>query len=107
MNVRRIFKLSGVVALAVVVLGGCRAEEQGRLINYEPGVYKGKPDDQLNDQQVRALRQRSAYQGSSVALSGGGSPAKSRDVRKPSSSPVDLGKLNNRTRMQAGSSTRL
>jgi len=108
MNVRRFSKLTGSAFLVALALTGCRAEEQGRLIDYEPGVYKGKADTQLTDAQRRELRQRSAYQGAGVA-SGGGGPlsAKSRDIRKPSGASVDERRLRNRALMQAGSSVRL
>ena len=105
MIVRRYTKLIGLVGVAILVLGGCRAEEQGRLTSYEPGVYKGKPDTQLSEAQLRVLRQRSVYQGSSVAAGGGGTPPKRRDVRKPSASSIDLSKLRNRARLQSGSGT--
>jgi len=107
MNVRKISKLTGLAILGVLVLAGCRAEEQGRLINYEPGVYKGKPDTELTEVQRRILRQRSLYQGAGVASGGGAVPTKSRDVRQPSGSAIDQKKLRNRTKMQGGSSVRL
>ncbi len=107
MNVRRFSKLTVLGGLAVLVLAGCRAEEQGRVTSYEPGVYKGKPDTQLTEAQRRLLRQRSVHQGAGIATGGGGgAPAKSRDVRKPSGSSIDLGKLKSRARMQGGSTAR-
>ena len=107
MNVRKFSKLSGLAILGMLVLAGCRAEEQGRLINYEPGVYKGKPDTQLTEAQRKELRQRSLHQGAGVASGGGAAPAKSRDVRKPSGSSIDQRKLRNRAKLQGGSSVRL
>jgi len=105
MTVHRSTKLIGLVSVAILVLGGCRAEEQGRLTSYEPGVYKGKPDTQLSEAQLRVLRQRSVYQGNSVVASGGGVSPKHRDVRKPSASSIDLSKLRKRARLQGGSGT--
>ena len=35
---KRILKTLGVVSFALVVLAGCRQEEQGRPLHYEPGV---------------------------------------------------------------------
>jgi len=107
MNVRGFSKLSGLAVLAVFILAGCRAEEQGRLTSYEPGVYKGKPDTELTETQRRILRQRSAHQGGSIASIGGGSPAELLGVRKPSGSSIDQKQLKNRVRMQGGSSVRL
>lgn len=59
-RVRRRFSLMiGLLAvLAVPLLSGCRAEEQNRVIMYEPGVYKGKPSMALNSDQVRLLQYR-------------------------------------------------
>ena len=79
----RIFTVCGAVALSAALLAGCRAEEQGRITNYQPGVYLGKKDTQLSPAQVRTLHLRSAKQGSAVYRSGGGAARKS-DVRKPS-----------------------
>ena len=56
----RIFTVFGAVAVSAVVLAGCRAEEQGRITQYQPGVYLGKKDTQLSQAQVRALHLRSA-----------------------------------------------
>lgn len=44
------------VALAVA---GCREEEQGRPLSFEPGVYKGEKTQPLTDDQLRALQDRS------------------------------------------------
>ena len=38
MRVRELFTASGIACLAVVVLVGCRSEQQNRITNYEPGV---------------------------------------------------------------------
>ena len=85
----RIFTVFGAVAVTAVVLAGCRAEEQGRITNYQPGVYLGKKDTELSQAQVRVLRLRGAKQGTDVYRSGGGAARKS-DVRKPS---PDSGRL--------------
>jgi len=79
----KIFTVFGAVAVSAALLAGCRAEEQGRITNYQPGVYLGKKDTELSDAQVRALRLRSAQQGSDVYRTGGGG-ARKPDVRKPS-----------------------
>ena len=84
----------GAVAVSAVVLAGCRAEEQGRITNYQPGVYLGKKDTELSQAQVRALRFRGAKQGSAVYRSGGGAARKS-DVRKPSPGSGRLRKQGN------------
>ncbi len=91
----RIFTVLGVVAVSAVVLAGCRAEEQGRITNYQPGVYLGKKDTELSQAQVRALRLRSVKQGSAVYRSGGGGAVRKSDVRKPSSGGGRLRKQGN------------
>lgn len=47
--------------LAVLALAGCRDEEQ-RPRDYEPGVYKGAPDQQIDEETRRKLRERSRLQ---------------------------------------------
>ncbi len=83
MTYSRIFTVFGAVVLSAALLAGCRAEEQGRITNYQPGVYLGKKDNQLSSAQVRDLRLRSVYQGDSVYRNAGGGARKS-DVRRPS-----------------------
>ena len=41
---------------------GCREDEQNRPLFYDKGTYQGQPDPALSDQQVEALRQRTAGQ---------------------------------------------
>lgn len=45
-----------------LVAQGCREDEQNRPLTYDKGTYQGQPDEALSDQQVEALRQRSAGQ---------------------------------------------
>ena len=90
----RFFTVFGAVAISAALLAGCRAEEQGRITKYQPGVYLGKKDTELSQAQVRALHLRSAKQGSAVYRSGGGAVRKS-DVRKPSPSSGRLRKQGN------------
>ena len=53
------FRLGSVACLAsLVLLGACREEEQGRLSNFEPGVYQGVEDTQLDQEMIDALRSR-------------------------------------------------
>jgi hypothetical protein len=44
---------------AVLVLAGCREQEQGRPLSFEPGVYQGEKLQPLSDDQLRALQDRS------------------------------------------------
>ena len=54
----------GRTALVVAFLGaslllqGCRDEEQGRPVSFEPGKYQGKPDTEVTDAQRNELRSR-------------------------------------------------
>ena len=83
MKMTRIFTVFGAVAVSAALLAGCRSEEQGRLTEYQPGVYLGKKDNQLSSAQVRDLRLRSFYQSDAVTRNVGGG-AQNPDVRKPS-----------------------
>ena len=47
---------------AIAGLGACRKEEQGRIRNFEPGVYKGQDDTPLDSAVVDELRQRARRQ---------------------------------------------
>ena len=85
MTIKRFITVFGVVAVSAALLAGCRAEEQGRITKYQPGVYLGKKDTELSSAQVRNLRQRSSYQGNAVYRNAGGGARKS-DVRKPTAS---------------------
>ena len=100
----KIFKNMIVVALWAILFVGCRAEEQGRVIRYEPGVYKGGSFSQLSEPLRKQLRQRTAYQGSGIT-SGGSIGSKQRNVRKPSSPRKSTQNLNKRIILQGGSST--
>jgi hypothetical protein len=46
----------------VVAMPGCREDEQNRPLTYDKGVYQGRADHVLDEQQVEALRQRTAGQ---------------------------------------------
>ena len=83
MTTRSFFLFFGAVVFSALLLAGCRAEEQGRITQYQPGVYLGKKDTKLNSEQVRQLRLRGAMQSSAVYRSGGG--ARKTDVRRPAS----------------------
>jgi hypothetical protein len=66
MSITRIVTALGIASISASLLVGCRAEEQGRVMMYQPGVYLGKKDVQLSSDQVRVLRQRSNFQGNST-----------------------------------------
>jgi hypothetical protein len=74
----------GLAFSAALLLSSCRAEEQGRVWDLFPGVYKGKADTQLSQAQVKSLRQRANRQSDVVSPPGGGAKA-GGDVRPPDS----------------------
>ncbi|MCF3630764.1 hypothetical protein RJ527_12850 [Thalassospiraceae bacterium LMO-SO8] len=94
----RMVRTLGGIAIAAIALTACRAEEQGRMIRYEPGVYKGKPDAQLSESRLEELRNRTRSQGgaSGTGFAGGAKVQDSgADVRVP-------GELNERAQNQGG-----
>lgn len=99
MKVRKFFAAGFVVCLGATLLGGCRSEEQGRILSYKPGVYLGKTDEKLSDEQNRALRERAVLQGGASEVAGGPSGG-ARDVRKPG---FDSDTLKQGTQNQKGS----
>ena len=105
MNIKKYFKVFGILTLSVFALAGCRDEEQGRVLQYDPGVYKGKTDTNLTEEQRRILRQRSLYQGKGNETGGAGGTrvSKQRDVRKPQDDRAARAALKARTKLQSGS----
>lgn len=63
MNQATALKFGLILALAAG-LSACRESEQGRPLKLEPGVYTGKKDAKLTEQQVEALRERARLQNS-------------------------------------------
>ena len=47
---------------AAAALGACRKEEQGRIRDFQPGVYQGQDDEPLDSAVVDDLRQRARRQ---------------------------------------------
>ncbi len=84
MTTRRFISFFGVIAVSALLLAGCRAEEQGRITQYQPGVYLGKKDTKLSSEQVRQLRLRGTMQSSAVYRSVGGG-ARKADVQRTAS----------------------
>ena len=94
----RFLKILGVVCFSLVVLAGCRPEEQDRPLNYEPGVYPGKlPSSSLSEDDLAQLRQRSILQGGQQADIGGGGP-----TRQPAEASDAIKALQDRGKYQGG-----
>ena len=51
-----------VIAGLALLMQGCREDEQDRSLMYDKGSYQGQPDQELSEEQVELLRQRSAGQ---------------------------------------------
>jgi len=102
---KRILKTFGAVCFALVVLAGCRPEEQGRPLNHQPGMYPGgKPASSLSEDELAQLRQRSLMQGgipAGGALTGGGTTT-GDDVRPPRVESEAGKALKERGKLQGG-----
>lgn len=55
-------RLAVALGIAAAGIAGCREDEQGRMLLYEKGTYKGQPDTPLPPQRIDELRQRAAGQ---------------------------------------------
>jgi hypothetical protein len=102
---KRFLKTLGVVSFALVVLAGCRPEEQGRPLHYEPGVYPGKkPASSLGQDDLAQLRQRAVEQGGIPAggTASGGGPTRGSSVRPPVVDTEADKQLQDRNKLQSG-----
>lgn len=80
-------------AILASALVGCREDEQNRVLIYDKGTYAGKPDTQLSDASLRALRDRMRYQGGTDSIGGpgaGGGGGFSGSTHSGSSSAPDV-----------------
>jgi len=96
----KFIKTTGVVCFAMIALAACRAEEQNRVMKFEPGVMKQEdPSSQLSDAALSELRQRSILQGGIIiGHTSAGTATAGTDVRPPSTSDankqlIERGKL--------------
>jgi hypothetical protein len=69
--------------MAMLLLGGCRQEEQGRIQNYQPGKYLGRSDTALDQETRDDLRTRIRYQSGAQSGGGGAPTSTSSSVRPP------------------------
>ena len=89
------------------LLTGCLDEKRGRITEFEPGVYKGKPDTNLTLEKRRELARRTVYQSGVTQVTGGGGggskvTSTTRSVRRPSDDAAFYSRLNARTANQKG-----
>lgn len=93
-RIRTALRCCAAVFIASLALAGCREDEQGRVLWYEQGTYKGERADQpMSERDLAELRARAAYQGgvgSGGGLSGvsGGSRSAGSNVRPPEPEPA-------------------
>lgn len=86
------FKTIGVVCFALVVLAGCRPEEQNRPLKYTAGMYPGgAPTSAISEASLTELRHRVRLQGG-VSAGNGGSAAPSRSSKVRPLEPSDANK---------------
>lgn len=106
MKSRALTTLIAAVMIPAAFLAGCKEEEQNRVLTYQPGIYLGKPDTPLDQDQLRRIRSRTAGQAGSTTLSGGGGGGggtggtPSTTVRSPVSAPIGAGVLARRGNLQ-------
>lgn len=87
MKAGKALTMAGVLLASAVLLVACKAEEQGRVLLYKKGVYLGKADKPLTEEQLGKLRARTALQGAgNTAVPGGGLQTSEPDVRPPAAS---------------------
>ncbi len=51
-----------ILVLAILVIGGCREDEQGRVLGFQPGVYQGEAMPEIDGEIRAGLRERVANQ---------------------------------------------
>lgn len=99
-------KVACAVLAPILALAACKAEEQGRNIDFKPGVYLGKPDTQLSESQVRQLRQRASLQAGADTFSVSGSPFNVSAIQSTAIDSRTLRKLYHRGAHLAGAPVR-
>lgn len=56
------FGVIGLTCLVAFTLQSCREAEQGRPLSYEKGVYGGAPDEEIDEETRKKLRDRVQHQ---------------------------------------------
>lgn len=90
----------GSVLLIGLGVGACDQDEQGRVLNYKKGEYLGPTEQPLDEDTMRALRERARLQGGTIVSSTGGGGGRQPDVRPPASSSDNLDALRQRGGLQ-------
>ncbi len=71
MNGGKVVAVVGAVLASALLLAACRAEEQGRVLRYQKGMYLGKADAPLGQEHADKLRLHMSGQGGHAVFSGG------------------------------------
>lgn len=60
----RAYRVIGLIGLMsyLLLVQGCREEEQDRVLFHEKGTYQGPDDEPLDEEQVGDLRERARIQ---------------------------------------------
>ncbi len=94
---RGLFHAMGGLLVLAAALGGCREEEQGRILIFNKGDYAGKPDTPRSAEAVLAQRDRVRRQSGLGGIGHGSGESRAADVRPPSnaagSTPAELLRL--------------
>lgn len=102
-KVMRALGFACVLVIGATALTGCRDDEQGRVINYLPGVYKGKADTPISDKARADALNRTYLQAGATGMASGAPVPDRGDVRRPGEpSNLDHEALAKRLRAQGG-----
>jgi len=85
--------------VSAVLLSACRAEEQGRIVQFKEGVYLGKVEASIDKKTLRALRTRAVRQAGIDTIA---KLPRASDVRPPGVSGQELEQLRKRAMGQKG-----
>ena len=60
-NINRFYIIISIFT-GCLLLSSCQESEQGRILNYEKGIYLGKKDESLSKEQVYNLKMHASRQ---------------------------------------------
>ncbi len=83
--------LLGLSSLSLLVLTACWEDEPRPLVQYTPGVYKGKPHTPISEEALTRARDRALRQaGLASSVPGGGGAAAPSSVRPPGNAVIKV-----------------
>ena len=71
----------GALLGVAVVVAACNPTEQGRVLDYQKGVYLGKKEAPLSEATLKTLRARTAHQAGVVGSTVGSSSVRPPDAK--------------------------